>query len=112
MEDLRASGLLDETIVLWLGEFGRTPNINAQRGRDHFPQVTPAVIGGAGIRGGQVVGQTNRTGTEIQGDPRPVADLFATVFSAMGIDPAAQFTTSFESPTPATEYGKPIGELR
>ena len=111
MEDLRASGLLDETIVLWLGEFGRTPNINAQRGRDHFPQVTPAVIGGAGIRGGQVVGKTNRTGTEIQGDPHPVADLFATVFSAMGIDPAAQFTTSFESPTSATEDGKPIGEL-
>lgn len=111
MDDLRSSGLLDETVVLWLGEFGRTPNINAQRGRDHFPQVTPVVIGGGGIQGGQVIGKTNRTGMEIQDNAHSVADLFATVFTAMGIASDTEFTTSFASQTSATDDGKPISEL-
>lgn len=112
MDDLKSSGLLTETIVLWMGEFGRTPTINANRGRDHFPTVTPAVIGGGGIRGGQVIGATNRTGREIEGDSHKVPDLFATVFAALGMDPAKQFTTSFDSPTGATDSGKPIDGLR
>lgn len=111
MDDLNSSGMLDETIVLWMGEFGRTPNINGQAGRDHFPQVTPVAIGGGGIPGGQIVGATNRTGTEIDGDAYGVPDLFATVFAALGIDPAAQFTTAFDSPTSATDDGKVIQEL-
>jgi hypothetical protein len=111
MEDLRSSGLLDETIVVWMGEFGRTPNINANRGRDHFPTVTPAVIGGGGLTGARVVGQTNRTGTEIEGEPYKVADLFATIFAALGIAPDREFTTDFDSPTPATDGGKVIAEL-
>lgn len=111
LEDLRSSGLLAETVVLWTGEFGRTPQINSGRGRDHFPQVTPAVIGGGVIRGGIAVGQTNRLGTEIEGQSHPVADLFATVFAALGIDPAKEFRTSFDSPTSATDKGIPIAAL-
>lgn len=111
MDDLESSGLLDETIVLWLGEFGRTPNINPQRGRDHFPQVTPAVIGGGGLAGGRIVGQTNRNGTAIDGQEYSIADLFATVFSTLGIQPETEFTTNFGSPTTATEAGRPLTEL-
>lgn len=111
MDDLAASGLLDETIVLWMGEFGRTPQINATSGRDHFPQVTPAVLGGGGLKGGVVVGATSESGTEVAGEPYRVADLFATVFQALGIDPAREFQTSFGSPTTATEQGRPIQEL-
>ncbi len=111
MEDLSASGLLDETLVLWMGEFGRTPIINGANGRDHFPDVTPVVIGGAGIQGGQVVGQTNRDGTQIDGSHYRVADLAATLLNRFDIQPDAQFTTSFGSPTQATDEGKLIKEL-
>ena len=111
MEDLRSSGLLDETVVVWMGEFGRTPKINANRGRDHFPKVTPAIIGGGGLAGGRVIGKTNKTGTEIEGQSYNVADLFATIFAALGISPDQEFTTSFDSPTDATDGGKVIAEL-
>ena len=111
MKDLRSSGLLDETVVVWMGEFGRTPNINAQKGRDHFPAVTPVVIGGGGLAGGRVVGKTNNGGTEIEGDSYQIADLFATIFAALGISPAQSFTTSFDSPAAATNSGKVIAEL-
>ena len=111
MDDLKSSGLYDETIVLWLGEFGRTPTINANRGRDHFPAVTPAVIGGGGIPGGRVIGKTNKVGREIEGDSHQVPDLFATVFAALGIAPTKEFTTSFDSPAPVTDGGTPIPGL-
>lgn len=111
MEDLQASGLLKNTVVLWLGEFGRTPRINAQRGRDHFPLVTSAVIGGGGVSTGQVIGQTNKRGTKIEGDSVSVADLFATLFKAIGVNPEAEFTTDFGSPTTATDDGVVIDQL-
>lgn len=110
LDDLSASGLLDETLVLWLGEFGRTPNINANRGRDHYPRVTQAVVGGCGL-GGRIVGTTNRRGDAIVGDSYSVADLFATVFHTLGIDHEQDFQTAFGSPTPATDNGSLIKEL-
>ncbi len=111
MEDLKSSGLLDETVVVWMGEFGRTPQINAQNGRDHFPDVTPVVIGGGGLSGGRVIGKTNHLGTEIEGPSHRVADLFATLYQAMGIRPDEEFQTDFGSPTTATEDGKLITDL-
>lgn len=111
MEDLTLSGMMDDTVVIWMGEFGRTPRINAQSGRDHFPQVTPVVIGGGPIKGGQVVGQTNSLGTTIEGESYNVADLFATVMSGFGIEPDREFLTDFDSPTKATDEGKLIKEL-
>jgi uncharacterized protein (DUF1501 family) len=62
LDDLDAKGLLAETIVVWMGEFGRTPAINARNGRDHYPRVTCAVVGGGGLEGGRVVGETDRLG--------------------------------------------------
>ncbi len=111
LEDLKSSGLLDETLVIWMGEFGRTPHINANRGRDHFPRVTPAVIGGAGLASGAAIGRTNKSGTEIDGESHQVADLFATIFAALGIDPAHEFQTAFDSPAPASDGGTAIREL-
>jgi hypothetical protein len=111
LEDLQSAGTYDETLVLWMGEFGRTPLINANRGRDHFPRVTPVVIGGGPIARGTVVGKTNKTGTQIEGDAYKVADLFATIFDSLGIDPAQEFLTSFGSPTAATDGGRVIREL-
>ena len=73
-----------DTLLIWMGEFGRTPTINGQNGRDHFPAVTPVVLGGGCLRTGQVVGQTNRGGTQIKGDSRRVADLAATILTLLG----------------------------
>lgn len=111
IDDLSASGLWQETIVVWMGEFGRTPQINRDNGRDHFPQVTPVVLGGGRLRGGLAVGRTNGTGTEIDSDPVTVPDLFATLLTALGIDPALEFRTEFGAVAPATDHGKPIADL-
>ncbi len=111
LDDLDERGLLDDTVLLWMGEFGRTPVINAAAGRDHFPAVTPAVIGGGGVRGGQVVGATTRDGRAIDGDSLTVPDLFATVLQRLDIEPDTEFTTSFGSPAPATDGGTPIAAL-
>lgn len=111
MEDLSSSGLLDETIVVWLGEFGRTPGINANAGRDHFPQVTPVVIGGGGIAAGEIIGRTDRDGISIEGDNHPVADLFATILAAMGVEAEKEYPTDFGSMTTATDGGSAITGL-
>jgi uncharacterized protein (DUF1501 family) len=87
MEDLKGRGLLDSTLIVWMGEFGRTPAINGDRGRDHFPRAWTAVLGGGGIKGGQVVGKTSAGGEAIDERPVSVPDLLATVCLALGIEP-------------------------
>lgn len=84
--DLRERGLLDTTLLIWMGEFGRTPRINNSQGRDHFANAWSVVLGGGGIRGGQVVGKTSPDGMEIAERPVTVHDLFATICLALGID--------------------------
>lgn len=111
IDDLQANGLWEDTVVVWMGEFGRTPQINANNGRDHFPQVTPVVLGGGGIRGGQVIGQTNKLGIEIEGSSISVPDLFATLLATLGIDPNHQFQNEFGAITPASDNGKIIQGL-
>jgi uncharacterized protein (DUF1501 family) len=86
MEDLKARGLLDSTLIVWMGEFGRTPKINPQRGRDHWANSWTSVLAGGGIKGGQVVGRTSADGTTVEERPVAVADLMATVGTALGID--------------------------
>jgi len=111
IDDLKSSGLWNETVVVWMGEFGRTPQINSGNGRDHFPNITPVVLGGGGIRGGHVVGKTNSTGLEIADSLATVPDLFATLLTSLGIDPAHEFRTEFGAIAPASDHGKPIQEL-
>jgi len=111
MDDLQASGLWEETVLVWMGEFGRTPQINSNTGRDHFPRSTPVALGGGGLRGGVAVGATNRLGLEIDGASVTVPDLFATLLATLGIDPAHEFRTEFGAIAPATDKGTPIAEL-
>lgn len=111
IDDLRSSGLWDETVLVWMGEFGRTPQINGNNGRDHFPGATPVVLGGGGLRGGQVVGATDASGLKITEGETKVPDLLATLMTAIGIDPAHEFRTEFGAVAPATDHGQVIKAL-
>src|SRR5207253_10503502 len=93
MEDLKERGLLDDTLIVWMGEFGRTPRINPQQGRDHYPNAWSTVLAGGGIRGGQVYGRTTADGMNVDtagGRAINVPDLLATVCRALGLAPAKQ----------------------
>ena len=110
--DLKQRGLLDSTLVVCQGEFGRTPKINGQAGRDHWPSSWAAVFAGAGIRGGQVVGRTSKDGMAVESQPTRTADLMATVFKSIGLDPLKQNMSNVSRPIRlANPDGKPIEEL-
>jgi hypothetical protein len=111
VEDLAKRGLLESTVVLWMGEFGRTPTINADRGRDHFPAAFSAVLGGGGIAGGRVFGETSNGGDAIAKDPVQVPDLFATVFDRFGFDPAKKYRGDGGTIVKMTEGGVPVKAL-
>ena len=87
LEDLYQRGSLEDTLVCWLTEFGRTPRINRGAGRDHFPSCYSVAFAGGGIQGGQVYGRSNAIGSEPAEDACGPADLHATIFHALGIDP-------------------------
>lgn len=108
LDDLVASGLLKETVVLWIGEFGRTPTINARSGRDHYPRVTCAAVAGGGLPGGRVLGVTDARGADVKSKPARVADLLATVMNQLGIDPKRRFITEFGGTATLTDEGKPL----
>ena len=90
IEDLALTGMLDNTLVLAMGEFGRTPKINPAGGRDHWPGCWPMVIAGGGIQGGRVVGESDATAAEPKTRPTTPAEVAATVYHATGIDLATQ----------------------
>src|SRR5262249_12820878 len=83
MADLSQRGLLDSTLVVWMGEFGRTPQINSRKGRDHYPNAWAVVLGGGGIRGGVVAGRTSADGLAVEDRAVSVPDLMATVCHAL-----------------------------
>ena len=87
VEDLDARGLLDETLVIMMGEFGRTPRFNKAGGRDHWPYCFSVVMAGGGIRGGQVLGASDRIAAYPASDPVPPEDLLATLYHCLGVDP-------------------------
>lgn len=88
--DLADRGRLKDTVILWMGDFGRTPKINQNGGRDHWPRCWSVVVGGGNIKGGVAYGSTNSDGTDIQDNPVDVLGLYATVYKALGIDPTPQ----------------------
>ena len=98
MSDLETRGLLDSTLIVWMGEFGRTPKINPQQGRDHFPVAWSTVLAGGGIKGGQAVGKTSDDGMEVVDRPVSVPDFLATVCMALGVDPLKQNTSNVGRP--------------
>jgi hypothetical protein len=109
--DLERLGLLDDVTVIAWGEFGRTPRINSSAGRDHWPQVSCAVLAGGGLRTGQVIGATNRLGEYATQRPVTFGDIFATLYHALGLDPN---TTTVNDPTGRPQHltdGQVIREL-
>jgi hypothetical protein len=109
--DLAQRDLLRRTVVLVIGEFGRTPKVNVAEGRDHWPHAFPCLLGGGGVRGGQVIGETDPSGTtQAPKDPVPIEDLTATVLSALGIDPSEELQAPSGRPIPLSG-GTPIRRL-
>ena len=112
MEDLKDRGLLDSTLIVWMGEFGRTPVINGGKGRDHFPNAFSTVLAGGGIKGGQVIGKTSADGTKVEEREVSVPDFLATVVQALGIDPTTQNMSNVGRPIRITDPGaKVIAEV-
>ena len=111
IEDLDQRGLLETTLVIVIGEFGRSPVMTKTAGRDHWPSVMSFLMAGGGIKGGQVIGATDRRGGSIQERPLHPGDLAATVFSHLGIDPGSHWINPTGRPVPLVESGRPIAEL-
>ena len=110
--DLESRGLLDSTLILMMGEFGRSPVINKNAGRDHWTRVMSMVMAGGGLRHGQVIGSTDSKGYDIASRSVSPADLAATVYQHLGIDPASNWIDRQGRPVPiVTEGGQPISEL-
>ncbi|PQO47687.1 DUF1501 domain-containing protein [Blastopirellula marina] len=112
LADLKSQGLLDSTVVICQGEFGRTPKINGRAGRDHWPHTWATVLAGGGIQGGQAIGATNADGTEVVDRPITVPDVIATVCQQIGIDPKKQNMSNVGRPIRVADpEAKPIEEL-
>ena len=109
--DLEERGMLETTLVILLGEFGRTPKINKDGGRDHWPHAMSVLMAGAGIPGGQVVGATDIKGYHASENVLSPEDFAASVYAKMGIDPSQVMHTSTGRPVPLVKDGQPIKEL-
>ncbi len=109
--DLKQRGMLENTLVVWMGEFGRSPRINPQAGRDHFPRAFNVALAGGGVRGGQVVGETNSAGTEVSERPVTVNDLFRTIYHTLGIDADQENLSRIGRPIKLVDGGEVVHEL-
>ncbi len=116
LDDLESRGLLETTIVLAMGEFGRTPFVNPDLGRDHWPTCWSLALGGGGIKGGQVIGSSDETGAQITSRATSMGDVFATIYKAFGIDWTKEYDTPIGRPIKIAnsledKTGEPIAEL-
>jgi uncharacterized protein (DUF1501 family) len=94
IDDLKDRRMLDETLVVVMGEFGRTPKLNAAGGRDHWPRVFSVVLAGGGVKGGQIIGSSDSVGESPKDRPITPGDLVATIYQLLGIDPALELKTA------------------
>jgi uncharacterized protein (DUF1501 family) len=111
IRDLKSRGMLGSTLVVCMGEFGRTPKINNRGGRDHYPKAFSALIAGSGIKGGRAIGKTNDNGTEVAERAVSVPDLFQTFCKALKLNPATEMVTPQGRPVKIVDEGKPVNEL-
>jgi uncharacterized protein (DUF1501 family) len=107
IEDLESRGMLDETLVFWTGDFGRTPKINRDAGRDHWPQCYTTLLAGGGVRRGLVYGASDATGAYPKDNPVRPDDLSATIFTLLGVDPSSEMRDQLNRPLPVS-YGSVI----
>jgi HEAT repeat protein len=105
LKELSARKRLQQTLIVWMGEFGRTPQINRAGGRDHWPQGFSVVLAGGGIKGGQAIGKTSANAMQIEERPVTPAELFATIYRALGVDPTRQNQSNTGRPVRLVEAG-------
>ena len=110
LEDLEGRGLLGETLVYWTGDFGRTPKINKDAGRDHWPKCQTVLMAGGGVRGGRVHGASDASGAYPADRPARPDDITATVFYALGLDPQTTIRDQLNRPMPISA-GEPLHAL-
>lgn len=110
VDDLRDRSLLDETLVIAMGEFGRTPKLNSAGGRDHWPRVFSVAMAGGGVKGGQVVGASDAVGESPLNRPVTPGDLVATIYSLLGVDPAMELRTADGRPVRITSHETSVVE--
>jgi hypothetical protein len=112
LEDLQDRGRLDSTLVIWMGEFGRSPQITSGGGRNHWSRAWSSVLAGGGIRGGQVIGRTDRDAAEVLDRPISVTDFLATICTILKIDYTRQNRApGFERPIPVVDTSKPVARI-
>jgi hypothetical protein len=110
VQELVDRNLWKNTVVVWMGEFGRTPRINQNAGRDHWGRCWSVVVGGGAIKGGQVYGETSKDGMDVKSDPVTLNELFATLYKGLGLDPASQIRDNLGRPIPLAD-AKPLKGL-
>ncbi len=111
IEDLKDRGLLDRTTVVWMGEFGRTPRINPNTGRDHYPRVFSVALAGGGVRGGQVIGASSQDGSSVKDRPVAVPDLFTSLCKSLQVDPRQENLSPLGRPMKIVDGGEVVSEL-
>jgi hypothetical protein len=111
LEDLNDRGLLEETLIVVMGEFGRTPKLNTAGGRDHWPRVFSVAMAGGGVQGGQVIGSSDAVGESPLNRPVTPSDLAATIYTLLGIDPALEMHTADGRPVMVNQGGNVISEI-
>ena len=109
--DLKTRGMLENTVVAWMGEFGRTPRINPRDGRDHYPRAFNAAIAGGGIKGGQVIGRTSADGAAIDDRPVSVPDLFSSICKCLDVNPSKETVSPLGRPMKIVDGGEVVQEL-
>jgi len=105
LKDLETRKRLETTLIVWMGEFGRTPRINVNNGRDHWPFSFSVVLAGGRIKGGQVIGKTSPDGLKITERPVSPPELLATIYRAVGIDPTKEYKSNTDQKVPLVEKG-------
>jgi uncharacterized protein (DUF1501 family) len=111
IEDLHERGLIENTLVVAWGEFGRTPRVNNDAGRDHYPNVFSAALAGGPVKGGRVVGASDAKGAFPLANPKPPQDVLATIYRFLGVDPQKQYLDNSGRPHLALPFGTPVAEL-
>jgi uncharacterized protein (DUF1501 family) len=111
LTDLAERGLLENTLVVWMGEFGRSPKFKPDGGRDHYPTGWITALAGGGVKGGQVIGATDKNGIDVTDRPVGISDLFVSFCKVLGIDSTEEYKTSDQRPIALVEGGQVIREL-